>query len=379
MERVSVKDKLLVLPDGMRYRMLVLPDTARMPAEILLRIRDLVKDGATVVGPKPVQDPGLKNYPACDDEVKKIAAGLWGNCDGKDVLQHHFGKGRVCWNKPLREILQEDEIAPDFEHDGADTYIDFIHRSAAGMEIYFLANRNNSTAQVNAIFRVNRRQPEIWDPVTTETRIAAFSVAGGRSVVPMEFQPFQSFFVIFPKQAAKGKAVGPAGAAAFSRYSNMQQLEGEWTVKFDPAWGGPAEVKFATLQDWTQRPEPGIRYYSGTARYIKQFNMDAAAGSRKKLFLHLGTVKHIAEVWLNGQSLGIVWTAPWRVDISVAVKPGNNLLEIEVVNLWPNRLIGDAALPPEERRTHTNITFKSDMPLVSSGLLGPVVIQEIIS
>ena len=379
MERVAVKDGLLVLPDGMRYRILVLPDTTRMPAEIMARISDLVKDGATVAGPKPLQDPGLKNYPACDDVVKRLADEVWGNCDGTKVLQHHFGKGRVYWNKPLREILQEDGIPPDFEHNGPDTYIDFIHRSAAGMEIYFLANRNNRSAAVNAMFRVSGRQPEIWDPVTAETRNAPFTVAGGRTIVAMEFQPFQSFFVVFSKQPAKGSIAVQKGMLGFPQYADISQLEGAWKVQFDTAWGGPAEVEFATLQDWTQRPEPGIRYYSGTARYSKQFTMDTEARPGKKFFLHLGTVRHIAEVWLNGQSLGIVWTAPWRVDISVAVKPGNNLLEIEVVNLWPNRLIGDAALPVEERRTHTNIAFKSDMPLIPSGLLGPVVIQEIIS
>jgi hypothetical protein len=376
MERVSVKDGQLVLPDGMRYRILVLPDTTRMPAEIIRRIRDLVKDGATVVGPKPIQDPGLKNYPACDDEVKTMAAAIWGDCDGKQVRQCRFGKGRICWNKPLREILQEDGIAPDFEYDAPGEYIDFIHRSAAGMEIYFLANRNNRTAKVNAMFRVSGRQPELWDPVTTETRKAAFSVAEKRIIISMEFQPFQSFFVIFPKQHPAGNTAVSQVPENFPQCTNIQQLEGAWTVKFDPAWGGPAEIEFPALQDWSQRPEPGIRYYSGTAKYIKKFNLDAAIRPGKTLFLHLGTVKHIAEVWLNGKPLGIVWTAPWQVDISSAVKTGENLLEIEVVNLWPNRLIGDAALPPEARLTHTNIAFKSGTQLIPSGLLGPVMLQE---
>lgn len=375
LERVTVKQQQLVLPDGMRYRLLVLPDTTRMPVEVIRKIRQLVRDGATIVGHKPEQDPGLKNYPNCDSTVKTIAQEVWSNCDGKQVLQHHFGKGRVYWNKPLREILLEDGIMPDFEHDDPAAFIDFIHRSADEMEIYFLTNRNNHSAKVNCLFRVTGRQPQIWDPVTTITQQAAFTVDGTRISIPMAFEPFQSFFVIFPKPGMLKQIAKQT--QNFPQFTTLQQLEGAWKLQFDPAWGGPAEVEFSSLQDWAQRPEAGIRYYSGTAKYIKRFKLDAAVKPGQQLFLHLGTVKHIADVWLNGKPLGIVWTSPWRVDISAAITTGDNLLEIEVVNLWPNRLIGDAALPPEQRLTHTNIAFKSDAALLPSGLLGPVLIQGV--
>ncbi|WP_343700018.1 glycosyl hydrolase [Chitinophaga sp.] len=373
LQRLAVKNKRLVLPDGMSYRLLVLPDTTRMPVEVLQKIKELVQQGATVVGPRPEQDPGLKNYPACDGTVKKLAAEVWGNCDGQQVKQHNFGKGKICWNTPLREILQKDGAGPDFEHSGTAAFIDFIHRTTPEAEIYFVANRHNRPERVDCKFRIRGRRPEIWDPVSGEMRPAVYSTAGSQVTLAMDFAPFQSFFVIFPQQAPKK----PWQPVNFPELSKLMDIEGGWKVKFDTAWGGPAEADFPSLQDWTQRPEDGIKHYSGTATYIKQFTFSGTVQRGKKLVLDLGVVKNIAEVRLNGKPLGIVWTAPWQVDITSAIQPGNNLLEIEVVNLWPNRLIKDAALPPEQRLTHTNIAFKSDAPLLPSGLLGPVTIMGI--
>lgn len=363
--RLAVKNGRIVLPDGMSYRLLVLPETVRMPVAVISRLKQLVQEGATIVGPKPSMDPGLKDYPACDTTVSRIAAEVWGNCDGADVTFHQYGKGRVFWNKPLRDILLLDGVAPDFSHDSPYAFIDFIHRSTDEGEVYFLTNRNNRVEKLDCQFRASGK-PEIWDPVSGETRGAVFSIANGRVSVPMVFEAFQSFFVVFPKRSSSLKAV------PFPSFATVQEIKGAWKVKFDTAWGGPASIEFPSLQDWTKRPEPGIKHYSGTATYVKEINV-AATG---RLFLDLGVVKNIASVKLNGKSLGIVWTAPWRVEITSAVKPGVNLLEIEVVNLWPNRLIGDAALPPEQRLTRTNIPFKSDAPLLSSGLLGPVTINQ---
>jgi hypothetical protein len=151
----------------------------------------------------------------------------------------------------------------------------------------------------------------------------------------------------------------------------MGELSGSWTVSFDPRWGGPRSVTFDKLESWTTRAEPGIKYYSGTAVYQKTFTL--ANPARQKIFLDLGNVRELAEVKVNGRSAGIVWTPPFRVDITGAVKPGENSLEVEVVNFWPNRIIGDQFLPSGERFTRTNIRqFNKMTPLMPSGLLGPV-------
>jgi hypothetical protein len=152
-------------------------------------------------------------------------------------------------------------------------------------------------------------------------------------------------------------------------------LSGPWEVAFDPKWGGPEHVTFATLEDWSRRPEDGIRFYSGTAVYRRTF--DAPKLQRgQRMFLDLGAVKSLARVRLNGHDLGVVWCAPWRVEISRRVKASGNHLEVAVANLWPNRLIGDQSRPAEQRVAWTTWNpFQKDSPLLESGLLGPVTLR----
>jgi hypothetical protein len=210
----------------------------------------------------------------------------------------------------------------------------------------------------------------LWDPVTGARRpLPDFSTQDGRTILPLRFEPEQSFFVVFRDDAG----ARPVAARNFPEMRPLADLSGPWEVAFDPRWGGPEKVEFAKLDDWSKRAEPGIRHYSGLAVYRKRFELPSAANRAAPLWLDLGVVKSMAGVKLNGRDLGVVWCAPWRVDISAAVQPGGNDLEITVANLWPNRLIGDAGLPEEQRRTWTTRNpFKPNAPLLESGLLGPV-------
>ncbi len=382
--RLSVKDGRIVLSDGMSYRLLVLPDAKRMPVEVVRKLRELVAAGATVVGPKPQSDPGLKNYPQCDAEVKRIADKVWGNCDGVAVTQNTFRKGRVICGKSLRDVLQSDGIVPDFQHSGTNSFIDFIHRRDGGTEIYFLVNRNGRPEFVDCSFRVTGKQPELWNAVTGDHRdLPQFSMQNGRTSVPLEFEPYGSMFVVFRHSASTKDARAKKN---FSTIKPVMGISGAWQVNFDPAWFYPTNglegnaaqgaVVFDQLADWSKRREPAIRYFSGTATYRKTFESPQVL-SHSRQYLDLGTVRETARVHLNGQDCGTVWCAPWRVEITSALRSGQNLLEIEVANLWPNRLIGDAGLPAKEQRTRTNIrTFKQDSPLKPSGLIGPVNMLE---
>nr|MBF6627680.1 glycosyl transferase family 2 [Proteiniphilum sp.] len=377
--RLSVKDKKLVLPDGMSYHVLVLPDTDKMPVEVIRKIRELVRSGATIVGPPPTRDPGLKNFPHDDKEVQSVAAEVWGDCDGRVKTFQRYGNGRVFHGVPLRQILKDDNIVPDFTYSGDEkSNIDFIHRTFTdGTELYFVVNRNKRRDVTECTFRVTGRQPELWDPLSGKIRpVHRWNESEGRTSLNIEFFPHQSFFVLFPGSGKRDR-VSSVGKVDFPASTELQQITGAWKVKFDPRWGGPAEIAFGELSDWSQSSEDGIRYYSGKAVYLKKINFTHPINPGCRLFLDLGIVKNIAAVKLNGTSLGVVWTAPWRVDITDAISRGENMLEIEVINLWPNRLIGDASLSPEERLTHTNIVFKSDMTLLPSGLLGPVVICQV--
>ena len=410
--RMGVKNGRVVLPDGMSYRMMVLPESSTMTVEVLGKLKKLVSDGMTLVGPKPVAAPGLTNYPRCDEEVKALATELWANCDGKTVKEHALGKGRVVWGTTPRELLTQAKVNPDFSHVGGkpDTFIDWIHRSDKGTDIYYVANRMDRAESLTCTFRASGAHVELWNPVTGQVRELkeCKTLADGMTEVPLEFEPSESAFVVFskdiknagralansekPGEALTGMAKGKPepgnrkGAGSnFPALTTAQEITGPWQVTFDPKWGGPGKVNFEKLDDWIKRPEEGIRLYSGTAVYQKTFTLAGGTGYRAPFYLSLGSVKYTARVKLNGKDLGIVWTAPWRVEVTGALKAGANELEIEVINLWPNRRIGDASLPEEKRYTHRNIAFSPINPanppessgLLTSGLLGPVVIQSL--
>jgi hypothetical protein len=371
--RLSVRDGRIVLPDGMSYRMLVLPDRTSIPVEVIEKLRDLVAQGMLLVGPRPETAPGLTNYPASDRRIQSAAEELWANCDGKTVKERSYKKGHVAWGITPRELLTRGGIAPDFEYSGGqpDSFLDWIHRSTGTGDIYFVANRKDRAEQVRCTFRVGGKRPELWDPVTGEIRSPADVVpAGERTSLSLELPPYGSIFVVFRKGAAVRRK------PVIRKPSVLTTIAGPWMVQFDPKWGGPeSPVQFAELESWTKRLEDGIKYYSGTATYVNSFTYSGRPG--QVLLLDLGDVKEIAEVRLNGKKIGVAWTRPFRLEITNAVVTGENKLEIDVVNLWPNRLTGDGQLQPDKRVTTTNVKAYYNLKpasrkLLDSGLLGPV-------
>ena len=384
LKRMSVRDGRLMLPDGMSYRVLALADTVfeghrdAIQSELLKKILELVEAGAIIVWPKPSKAPGLRDYPQCDQEVQRLAARLWGPCGGKTVTENRLGRGRVIWGRTVREVLRAKGVEPDFEFQGnSETALDYIHRRDGATDIYFVVNRLNFLDNVRCTFRVADRAPELWDPLTGEGKFAtAYRQTSGHTTVPLQLPPHGSLFVVFRSPAKEHPATSSRNSPNLALY---QELGGPWTVRFDPAWGGPASTRFEQLISWTKRPEPGIKYYSGTAIYEQVFDLPAAASlGQKRLWLDLGEVRHVAEVRFNGTSLGILWSPPFRSDITAVACETNNQLQVTVVNLWPNRIIGDERLPAEGRYTRTNIrrlvkdTPLADTPLLESGLLGPV-------
>jgi hypothetical protein len=536
--RASVRKGQIVLPDGMSYRVLVLPESPTMTPVLLRKVRDLVRSGATVIGPRPAKSPSLSQYPGCDVEVQKLASELWGQCDGQAVTERNFGRGRVIWETTEAEraepaalqnarwiwhpeanpavaapvgtrwfrrefnvqpgdlksamlhitadnsfvarlndrelgigdnfntvfaldaaaglrkganviaikasnggdspnpaglvgalvisfndgrklelhtdstwessideeswtrandlgpfgmapwqktaVSAEPEqygrfatvehtlramgVAPDFE---ADHPLRYLHRQDGKTDIYFVANPEERPVTARCTFRVARKQPELWDPLTGSRRsLSTLQAQEGSTTCELEFAPHQSIFVVF---GHKGKP--SAAQSETHNFENLQDLTGPWEVTFDPSWGGPGKVIFQTLEDWSKRAEPGIRFYSGTAIYRKNFDL-ARPVQKDRVFMELGPVKNLARLRLNGQDLGVLWCAPWRIEVTGRLRPTGNELEVSVANLWPNRLIGDSALPEKERLTWTTWNpFKAGDRLLESGLLGPVKLQ----
>lgn len=374
--RMSVKDGRITLPDGMSYRVLILEDDKPIAFEALKKVAHLVKAGATVVGPPPVGISGLPTKPDEEKQFRDLVVELWGQGYKQGhALRRKVGKGVLISGRSARQTLESAGVPPDFEYTGLSPAgeIYWIHRKTEDADIYFVSSHWFPREKLECMFRVSGKQPELWDPVTGKIRDAsAFHQRDGRTIVPLEFAPCGSVFVVFRKSLppnAKGQAT-----TNYVESNHVEQvIAGPWEVSFDPKWGGPKMVIFDQLVDWTKRPEPGIRYYSGTAIYRKQFHCRRLPRQREPLLLDLGELNVIGSVRLNGHDLGIVWDNPRRVDVTDVLREGSNNLEIAIVNLWPNRLIGDAGLPPEKRYTHTNIhKFSSDSELWPSGLIGPV-------
>jgi len=614
--RMKAQNGRIVLPDGLSYRVLVLPKDKRLSVEVLRKVRDMVKEGITLVGPKPEANPGLAGYPHSDSELRRIADEVWGDLNGGTATERSYGKGHVYWGLPLATVLDKLNIKPDCDISSrsGDAPINFIHRRVGDAEVYFVANRRRHAEDVVCTFRVKGMQPELWNPETDEiTLLNIYNQAGAGVRVPLQLAPAESVFVVFRspaqaqhlrsitkegkeiavadpfpafqagrqrdvtndftlsvwvkpdldavlrqqdshrpvptrslvisppegdtlygsghvscglaagrngimvlerahkdwhtvltarmpiagwvhlalvykagapsvyvdgKLAGQGKAFGNVvhpslndarerdgaeyfdgdmsdpelfrealgedrirqlaaagipspiappevewtgsaasellfwqdgsytlhGAASksplkISGIGKPLEIPGPWQVSFPPNLGAPPEVTLPELISLHQHPDPGVKYFSGTAAYSKQINIPPGGmqGDRR-LYLDLGWVHVMARVRVNGKDLGLLWKPPFRVDITRAVRPGENKLEVLVTNQWVNRLIGDEQLPPENEYDSDGaikvipewylegkpkppggrITFATwrhfdkDSPLLASGLVGPV-------
>jgi len=199
LNRMSVEEGRIVLPDGMTYRALVLPPSRTMTPKLLTKVSELVRAGATVIGPKPLGSPSLQDAPDCDAQVRALADAMWGDCDGATVTEHAYGKGRVIWGKPLADVFAELSLAPDFQVVSATrTGVSYIHRLADGADSYFVACQNARPEVIECAFRVSDRAPELWDPMSgTAAPAPVYRVEGGRTIVPLRFDPSGSVFVVF--------------------------------------------------------------------------------------------------------------------------------------------------------------------------------------
>ena len=370
---------------------------------------------------KPIRGCGILLGRKPDERASLCAAGVWPGVQSRaspwDSGVSTLGRYQTWWEpgkawfrylwrcQTLLQagefVLASDQTSVKLEAKAGTMELKSIHRRHKGSEVYFIANLAASGGVAQCSFPVTGMQPELWDPVWGTMRdLPAFAQTNRVTTLELKFEPTQSFFVVFrkPTAAATGTTVN------FAELETVADVAGSWSVHFDPAWGGPEAVEFETLDDWTRRPEPGIRYYSGTAVYKKAIQLPAVKPG-KRVYLDLGKVDHLATVTVNGKKLGVLWTTPWRIDISSVVKVGANTIEVAVTNVWANRLIGDEKQPSDfvwehgdtrysdglflkefpdwflkhqprpskGRYTFTTWNyFSKDTTLTTSGLMGPV-------
>ncbi len=365
LHRLSAEGGRITTPNGMSYAVLAFDANGRrMSLPVLRKIRDLVGAGAMVVGPKPSDSPSLSDD---QTEFRSIADRLWGSGEGERA----YDKGKVYAGQTIGQALAALRVEPDFEYTKprADTKLLFVHRKLADGDIYWVNNRNKRMETLEASFRVQGKDAELWHADTGEVEPAPYLIANGRTTVPLRLEPYDAVFVVFRKPAAT-----PARATTREIETPLSSVEGPWTISFQAERGAPGQITIDALTSWSKSADAGVKYFSGTGTYTKTIQAPADwMKSGARLWLDLGDVKNLAEVSVNGRPLGIVWKAPFRVEVTGTIKPGPNELQVKVTNLWVNRLIGDQQPSAAKKFTYTTQQFyRADSPLLPSGLLGPV-------
>lgn len=387
--KLQVEDGHILTPSGGTYKVLVLPDHRVLSLGVLKKLETLIEDGAHVIGYKPGKDVSLVGGKAAHAEFEQLVGKLWGTV-ADTTGRHAYGKGVMAWGSSARDYLLSQQIRTDFAIEGNDskTDFDYVHYTVGGTHIYFVSNQTDERQAVNAQFRMSGLQPELWDALSGEIRDAeAFNQQDGLTAVPLTLEPYGSVFVVFHEAIAQDQQGNKQ--QNYVDYEILRTLEGAWTVCFDPKWGGPESVVFPELIDWTTYPDPGIKYYSGTAAYHKKFVVDFDKHQADRYFLQLEDVKDvgIASIRMNGKEKGIVWTKPFRMDITDVLKEGDNELVVEITNSWFNRVAGDEMSASPVTYTQTNVVLGNDfrgnavseIRLEPSGLLGPVTIRKAVN
>lgn len=353
----------------MSYAVLVLPNTDRMTLPVLRKIHDLVADGATIAGPKPVSTPGLTGYPASLKEFNELVFDLWGDLDGVSRTRRTSGKGRVFCGVPLSYVLASLGIEKDADFNSTSSKVAWIHRRTDNADMYFVVNRTDTLLDLSMTLRTAGREAELWDPADGSINPSSYILKGNKTVVPLSLKAKESVFVVFRnKTDIKSRNIVKGNDVT------LATLGGPWTVSFNKDLGAPEKAEFPQLESWTLNSDEGIKYYSGTASYVKSFTAPKSWFSdNNKILIDLGRVCDLAEVFVNGKPAGMVWTDAFRADLTGMLVKGSNTLEIRVTNEWTNRLAGDQKAQPGKKILNSPI-FSYSRGLNESGLIGPVTI-----
>jgi hypothetical protein len=377
--QMQVRDGQIVLDSGATYQLLYVIPTPRdtMPLATLAKIGDLARDGATVVwaGRPPRQCSGLTGYPDCDAELRAIAKDLWQSERLITLPEHDYAR--------LVPILEASPHPPAWQITG-NPPLRFVHRRTPEADIFFVVNRATWPVEEPVVFRIADRFCELWDPDTGEIQAAPCRRVDDGVSVPIRLPALGSVFVVFgQKSASSSIRKRPLPREERPPAESLLKplvIEGPWELSFPEGHGAPPQVTLGALKSWPDVDDPGVRHFSGIATYRTTFDCPPGIDTRAvRATLDLGRVHEVAEVRLNGRLLGIRWHPPYHVDATGPLRPGENHLEIRVANLWHNRLVADAALPPPQRITRmapeTHYVRLRGASLVPSGLLGPVFLS----
>lgn len=414
LDKLTVKNGKLSLPNGAEFSLLVLEDEDNVNSEILKKLDELVRMGALIIGEKPGKIDGVT---AVGKDKERVDS-LW-----SDTSETRNLKGKIHSGISALEVLHKVDIQPDIDYSDKELeLIDYIHFGKDDVDFYFIRNTQNKWISRNIGFRQQNKSPELWDPVSGKINtVSIFSQKGNYTTFPLSLPPYGSYMVVFRKTSLQPKftrisgeetslpiieyttgglnflengnfeLTGPGQTISIDNKISQYPLDGSWEVSFSKDWGGPEKTVFPELISWTDSEIEGIKYYSGIGTYKKTFHFsEDPVTIDKKYHLDLGKISKVADVWLNDQHLGISWTEPHRFEITDILRQGENVIRVEIANTWSNRLTGDALTG--EKFTNSNIKATiipaptmetgdqtrypwAKVPLIESGLLGPVTIQ----
>lgn len=346
----TVKNGRIVLPGGASYAMLVIPGVSQMSpqpwqlsAAVVKKLQQLVNEGATVL----LGDERMK-ADLSKSATSKLLIGPYQKETFDELGVSRDLMATDSLNRPVKDLA-------------------WTHRSSATLDIYFISNQQALNRTINLSLRAVGRVPQLWDPLTGKIRQLHNTGKSSRTNIKLVLAANCSAFIVFRNVSAIAKSDDNKP----SHFKTVQTFT-DWQVQFDPKYGGPAKpIMFNQPEDWSHNANDSIKYYSGTAVYNQTFQLTGKAGG--KVYLDLGNIANMAEVYVNGINCGTTWTYPYRIDISKAIKSGENKLIIKVTNTWANRLIGDHAQPENKRITWTNAPYRLEgRPLLPAGLLSPV-------
>jgi hypothetical protein len=425
--RITVKDNKMFLPNGISYYMLNLKNMKEVKLATLRKIAELAEKGIIITGDKPTKLAGYNISSADINEFDKLVKEIWNAPNTKkDIAWETLYE---TYNIPKDLVIEE----------GKD--IGYTHRKTENEDIYFFYNPNNEEKAFKCTFNIANKIPELWNQMTGEiSKVAAFSHnENGTTTAIIELPSEGSVFVVFRESSKNVTSIqtafaleNPSVNTSLSKDNKLEfeftktgsydvklnngatqsinvrripapvDISTDWNVTFPTIKSEQKMFNFSDLMDWTTHSNDEIKYFSGTAIYEKSFNLDKKMiASDVKLMLDLGKVDIAAKVILNGKDLGVIWKVPYQIDITDAVKKGENTLKIEVTNQWTNRLIGDENYPDisgyytskdmpdwyknnepaplDKRSTFTTYNFfKKGDDLIPAGLVGPVVINYFI-
>jgi hypothetical protein len=325
--RIIVSNGDVVLSSGRRYRIMHFPQSTAMLPEILDKLAWLVENGATVVAQKPSASPSLTNYPQCDEQVKVKADNLWSRYAGKRIF-------------PTREeAMRAISLTPDYQNTEGNASV--VHRHSADGDIYYIGNLNNRKQNVAVSLRISGMLPELWNAENGErTILENWKYDGGRTVVSLTLEPYQSRFIVMRRQATSLETAQGSAEKSSAMTASMI-VNGKWNVRFDPKLDSAFTLTMDSLRDFSESVDDRVKYFTGTATYEKIVKLTAKQLSSSRIMLNLGEMNDIAELTVNGVNVGVLWYPPYTVNITKYLKKGKNLIGIAVTDNWANRMIGD--------------------------------------